>query len=116
MLFDLHDIDYFSMTYIFSEDDGDDIVCEYEQTNSSTKVAADGQSVSFTLKNINSDEDSEEYVTTLIKEGDDEYFLKSTYFEDPSELYPLNLEVFDEEVRFNSANEDEVLYLSGFFA
>lgn len=114
MLFDFHDIEYFSMTYIFAEDNGD-IVCEYEQTNSPTQVTADGNSITFTLKNINTDEDNEDYITTLIKE-DDEYYLKSTYFEDDTELYPLNVEIFDEEVRFTSTSADEALYLSGFFA
>jgi hypothetical protein len=116
MLFDLHDIEYFSMTYVFTETDSDDIVCEYEQTNAAAKVAADGKSITFVLKNIDANEDSEEYVTTLIKKSDDEYYLTSTYFEDATELYPLNLEVFDEEVRFISAGEGEAMYLSGFFA
>jgi hypothetical protein len=80
MLFDFHDIDYFSMTYVFNEDDGD-IVCEYEQTNAPTQVTADGQRITFTLKNINTDEDSEDYITTIIRE-DDDYYLKSSYFED----------------------------------
>ena len=115
MLFDFHDIDYFSMTYVFNEDDGD-IVCEYEQTNSPTQVSTDSQSITFTLKNINSNEDSEDYMTTLIRVSDDEYYLKSTYFEDETELYPLNVEVFDEEVVFTSASEGEIMYLSAFFA
>jgi hypothetical protein len=116
MLFDLHDIEYFSMTYVFAQDNDDDVVCEYEQDNAATQVAADGKSVTFTLKNIDASEDDEDYITTIIKEADDEYYLKSTYFEDPEELYPLNLEIFDEEVRFTSAGEGEALYLSGFFA
>ena len=116
MLFDLHDIEYFSMTYVFSQEDDDDIVCEYEQTNAATQVATNGLSVTFTLKNIDTREDNENYITSLIKEADDEYYLKSTYFEDEEELYPLNVEIFDEEVRFTSAGEGEALYLSGFFA
>jgi hypothetical protein len=116
MLFDLRDIEYFSMTYVFAQDNDDDIVCEYEQTNAATQVAADGLSVSFTLKNINASDDNEDYITTLIKEADDEFYLKSTYFEDAEELYPLNVEIFDEEVRFTSAGDGEALYLSGFFA
>ena len=106
---------YFSMTYVFIEED-EDIVCEYEQTNAPLKVAADGNSITFTLKNIDANEDSEEYTTTLVKEADDEFYLKSSYFEDADEPYPLSVEVYDEEVRFTLASEDEVMYLYGFFS
>lgn len=118
MQIDLNKIDYFSMTYIFVEDEDKeaaDIVCEYEQTGAPV-VAADGNSTTFTLKNIDSDEDNEEYVITLIKKAEDEFYLKSDYFENASELYPLNVEVFDEEVKFSSVGEGEVMYLYGFFA
>jgi hypothetical protein len=116
MLFDLRDIEYFSMTYVFAQENDDDIVEEYEQDNVAAQVASDGKSVTFTLKNIDSTEDDEAYITTIVKEADDEYYLKSTYFEDAEELYPVNLEIYDEEVRFTSVGDGEALYLSGFFA
>jgi hypothetical protein len=114
-MINFRDFTYFSMTYIFIEED-EDIVCEYEQTNASLKVAADGNSITFMLKNIDTNEDSEEYTTTLVKEADDEFYLKSSYFEDADEPYPLSVEVSDEEVSFTLASEDEVMYLYGFFA
>lgn len=116
MLFDLHDIEYFSMTYIFAQKDDDDIVYEYEQNNAAAQITPDGKTITFTLKNVDTREDNEDYITTVIKEADDEYYLKSTYFEDADELYPLKVEIFDEEVRFTSAGDGEALYLSGFFA
>lgn len=114
-MINFQDFTYFSMTYIFIEEEGD-IVCEYEQTNAPLKVAADGSSITFTLKNIDSNEDSEEYTTTLIKEADDEFYLKSSYFEDAEELYSVDVEISGEEVRFSLEGEDEVMYLYGFFA
>jgi len=114
-MINFRDFTYFSMTYIFIEED-EDIVCEYEQTNAPLKVAADGNSITFTLKNIDTNEDSEEYTTTLVKEADYEFYLKSSYFENADELYSLSVEVSDEEVTFTLEGEDEVMYLYGFFA
>lgn len=114
-MINFQDFTYFSMTYVFIEEE-DDIVCEYEQSNTPVKVTADGNSITFILKNIDANEDSEEYSTTLVKEADDEFYLKSSYFEDATELYPLSVEVSSEEVRFTLANDDEVMYLYGFFS
>lgn len=113
-MINFQDFTYFAMTYIFIEEEGD-IVCEYEQTNAPLNVAADGSSITFTLKNIDANEDSEEYSTTLIKAADDEFYLKSSYFEDAEELYPVDVEISDEEVRFSLDGEEEVMYLYGFF-
>ncbi|MDD1607593.1 MAG: hypothetical protein LUO95_08015 [Methylococcaceae bacterium] len=114
-MIDFRQINYFSMTYVFIEEE-EDIVCEYEQTDPPIEVAADGLSVTFTLKNIDPDEDSEAYLTTLIQKGADDFYLTSTYFENASELYPLSVEISDEEVKFTLTGEDEVMYLYGFFA
>ena len=105
---------YFSMTYVFIEED-EDIVCEYEQTNAPLKVAADGNSITFMLKNIDSNEDSEEYTTTVVQAADDEFYLKSSYFEDAVEPDPLNVEISDDEVKSTLAGENEIMYLYGFF-
>jgi len=113
-MINFHKFTYFSMTYVFIEED-EDIVCEYEQTNAPLKVAADGNSITFTLKNIDPNEDSEEYTTTVVQAADDEFYLKSSYFEDADEPYPLSVEISDEEVKFTLAGEDEVMYLYGFF-
>ena len=113
MLLNLKEIEHFSMTYIFIEGE-EDIVCEYEQIDKLV-IATDGNSVSFTLKNLDETQDSDEYVTTLIQEGD-ELFLKSTYFEDTEELYPLSVEIFEKDITFTLAGEDEVMYLYGFLA
>jgi hypothetical protein len=112
-MINFHDIEYFAMTYIFIEDD-EDIVCEYEQTNAPIRVIDDNH-ISFMLKNIDPNEDNEEYVVTLIKKADDEFYLSSSYFEDVNELYSLSVDDLAEEVKFTLANEDEVLYLYGFF-
>lgn len=114
-MINFQDFTYFSMTYVFIEAD-ENIVCEYEQTNVPVKVAADGSSITFMLKNLDANEDSEEYITTLVKADDDEFYLKSSYFEDAEELYPLSVEVSDEDVTFTLEGEDEVMYLYGFFA
>jgi hypothetical protein len=50
-----------------------------------------------------------------VQAADDEFYLKSSYFEDADEPYPLNVEISDEEVKFTLAGEDEVMYLYGFF-
>jgi hypothetical protein len=47
-----HRLKHFSMTYVFMDDQ--DIACEYEQTAESPVVAADGLSVSFSLKKYRS--------------------------------------------------------------
>lgn len=114
-MINFHELNYFSMTYVFIEEE-EDIVCEYEQTDAPITVAADGSSVTFTLKNIDANEDVEEYTTTLGKEADDEFYIQSSYFEDATERYPLSVEISDDEVKFTLAGEDEVMYLYGFFA
>jgi len=114
-MINFQELSYFSMTYVFIEAD-EDIACEYEQTNAPIQVAADGNSISFTLKNIDANEDSEEYLTSVVKAADDEFYLKSSYFENADELYSLSVEVSDEEVTFTLEGEDEVMYLYGFFA
>jgi hypothetical protein len=113
-MINLRDIEYFAMTYVFIEEDGD-IVYEYEQTSTPIRVIDDNR-ISFMLKNIDPEEDAEEYVVTLTKKGADEFYLSSSYFEDATEQYPLSVDELVEEIKFTSANDDEVLYLYGFFA
>ncbi|MFI3187660.1 MAG: hypothetical protein QX198_16930 [Methylococcaceae bacterium] len=114
MSVDFNRLKNFSMTYVFIEEEGD-IACEYEQIDESPVVAADGLSVSFTLKNIDQNEDKDSYLMTLVKESDDEFYLKSDYFDDAEEPYYLDVEMSDEDVKFILAGEEEVMYLYGFF-
>jgi len=101
------------MTYVFT--DGDDIACEYEQTEQSPVIAPDGNSISFSLRNIDQNEDKELYSVVLLKEGDDEFYIKSDYFDDAAEPYPLDVEISDDDVKFILEGEDEDMYLYGFF-
>jgi ethanolamine utilization protein EutQ (cupin superfamily) len=101
------------MTYVFMDDE--EIACEYEQTEQSPVVALDGNSVSFTLRNIDQSEDKDLYSVVLVKESDDEFYIKSDYFEDANEPYPLDVEISDDDVKFILEGEDEDMYLYGFF-
>jgi hypothetical protein len=101
------------MTYVFMDDE--EIACEYEQTEQSPVVAPDGNSVSFTLRNIDQSEDKDFYSVVLVKEGDDEFYIKSDYFEDADEPYPLDVEISDDDVKFILEGENEDMYLYGFF-
>ncbi len=101
------------MTYVFT--DGEDIACEYEQTEQSPVVAPDGNSISFSLTNIDQNEDKELYSVVLLKEGDDEFYIKSDYFDDADEPYLLDVEISDDDVKFILEGEDEDMYLYGFF-
>ncbi|MCF7964626.1 hypothetical protein V3O24_16510 [Methylobacter sp. Wu8] len=112
MSIDFNRLKHFSMTYVFIDDE--DIACEYEQTEQNPVVAPDGNSVSFTLKNIDQDEDKECYSVVLVKESDDEFYIKSDYFDDAAEPYPLDVEISDDDVKFILEGEDEVMYLYGF--
>jgi bifunctional N-acetylglucosamine-1-phosphate-uridyltransferase/glucosamine-1-phosphate-acetyltransferase GlmU-like protein len=115
-MLDLRAIETFSMTYIFTDEDGDEMAYEYEQVGTPV-VLPDGQSIRLALKDINeANEDDEEYLFTLIQTADDEFSVKSTYFEDPEELYGMNVELTDEEVCFSSISDGEEMYLYGFFA
>jgi hypothetical protein len=115
-MLDLRTIQTFSMTYIFTDEDGDEIAYEYEQVGTPI-VSTDSQSVTFVLKDIDeTHEDDEEYFMTVIKTAEDEFSVKSSYFEDPEELYDLNVELTDEEVCFSSVSDGEEMYLYGFFA
>ncbi len=125
-----HRIQHFSMTYVFMDDDcmdaggramqeqlpRKDIVCEYEQTEQSPVVSADGNSVSFALRNIDPSEDKDIYSMVLVKNSDDEFYLKSDYFDDADEPYPLDVDISDDDIKFILEGEDEVMYLYGFFA
>ncbi|MCK9394498.1 MAG: hypothetical protein M0Q44_02780 [Methylobacter sp.] len=113
MTIDFNRLKHFSMTYVFMDDE--EIACEYEQTEQSPVVAADGNSVSFILRNIDQNEDQENYSIVLGKEGDDEFYIKSDYFDDAGEPYPLDVEVSDDDVKFVLEGEGEVMYLYGFF-
>lgn len=145
MSVDFGRLKHFSMTYVFMDDDcmdtGDtpprmgevelhreqqsramqeqlpkkDIACEYEQTEQNPVVAADGNSVSFSLRNIDQTEDQDIYSITLLKEGDDEFYIKSDYFDDADEPYPLDVEISADDVKFILEGEDELMYLYGFF-
>lgn len=112
MTIDLKRLKHFSMTYVFTDEE--DIACEYEQTEQEPVVAADGNSVGFSLTNIDQDEDQDVYAVTLLKEGD-EFYIKSDYFDDADEAYPLDVETSDDDVKFVLEGEDEVMYLYGFF-
>ena len=101
------------MTYVFMDEE--DIVCEYEQTEQSPVVTPDGNSISFILKNIDQNEDKDNYSVVLVKEGDDEFYIKSDYFDDATEPYPLDVEISDDDVKFILEGEDEDMYLYGFF-
>jgi hypothetical protein len=113
MSVDFNRLKHFSMTYVFIEDE--DVACEYEQTDQNPVVAPDGNSVSFSLKNIDQTEDQECYSVVLVKEGGDEFYIKSDYFDDAAEPYPLDVETSDDDVKFILEGEDEVMYLYGFF-
>lgn len=113
MSVDFNRLKHFSMTYVFVDDE--DVACEYEQTEQSPVVALDGNSVSFSLRNIDQNEDQECYSVVLGKEGDDEFYIKSDYFDNAAEPYPLDVEISDDDVKFILAGEDEVMYLYGFF-
>jgi hypothetical protein len=113
MLVDFHRIKHFSMTYVFIEDV--DIACEYEQTAEPPVVAPDGNSISFTVRNIDPNEDKDTYSMVLVKNSDDEFYLKSDYFDDAAEPYPLDVEMSDDDIKFILEGEDEVMYLYGFF-
>lgn len=114
MTVDFNRLKHFSMTYVFIEDD-EDIACEYEQTEQSLVVAPDGNSISFTLRNLDQSEDKDNYSVVLVKESDDEFYIKSDYFDDAVEPYPLDVEISDDDVKFILEGEDEVMYLYGFF-
>ena len=86
MTVDFNRLKHFSMTYVFMDDE--DIACEYEQTEQSPVVAPDGNSVSFALRNIDQGEDKDIYSVVLVKESDDEFYIKSDYFEDASRTLP----------------------------
>ncbi len=113
MSVDFRRIKYFSMTYVFLDDE--DIACEYEQTEQSPVVAPDGDSVGFVLRNIDQGEDKECYSVTLLRNGEDDFSIKSDYFDDAAEAYPLDVEISDDDIKFILAGEDEVMYLYGFF-
>lgn len=113
MTVDFNRLKHFSMTYVFMDDE--EIACEYEQTEQSPVVAPDGNSVSFTLRNIDQSEDKDFYSVVLVKEGDDEFYIKSDYFEDADEPYPLDVEISDDDVKFILEGENEDMYLYGFF-
>jgi type II secretory pathway component PulC len=129
MTVDFNRLKHFSMTYVFMDDDCMDtggramqeqlptkeIACEYEQTEQNPVVAPGGNSVSFTLRNIDQSEDKDLYSVVLVKEGDDEFYIKSDYFEDADEPYPLDVEISDDDVKFTLEGEDEDMYLYGFF-
>ena len=51
----------------------------------------------------------------LVKNGDDEFYLKSDYFDDAAEPYPLDVEISDDDIKFILEGEDEVMYLYGFY-
>jgi type II secretory pathway component PulC len=112
MTVDFKRLKHFSMTYVFTDED---IAGEYEQTEQSPVVAPDGNSVSFSLRNIDQSEDQDIYSVVLVKEGDDEFYVKSDYFEDATEPYSLDVEISDDDVKFVLEGEDEVMYLYGFF-
>jgi len=113
MTVDFNRLKHFSMTYVFTDNDG--MAWEYEQTEQSPVIAPDGNSVSFSLRNIDQNEDQDIYSIELIKEGDDEFYIKSDYFEDEGEPYPLDVETSGDDVKFILEGEDEVMYLYGFF-
>jgi len=113
MTIDFNRLKHFSMTYVFTDDE--DMAYEYEQTEQSPVVARDGNSVSFGLRNIDPNEGQDVYLVELVKEGDDEFYIKSDYFEDASEPYPLDVETSEDDVKFILEGEDEVMYLYGFF-
>lgn len=113
MTVDFSRLKYFSMTYVFMDDE--DVVCEYEQTEQSPVVAADGKSISFALRNIDQNEDKDIYSVVLVKNDDDEFDIKSDYFGDADEPYSLDVEISDDDVKFILEGEDEVMYLYGFF-
>jgi hypothetical protein len=115
MNFDFHRLKHFSMTYVFLEHEGEDIVCEYEQASENTVVAPDGMSITFAIKNIDQDEDKDSYSVTLVKESDEEFYIKSDYFDDADEACYLDVEISDEDVKFILEGEDEVMFLYGFY-
>ena len=112
MSVDFNRLKHFSMTYVFMDEE--DIACEYEQTEQSPVVAADGLSISFNVRNIDQSEDKECYAIVLIKNGD-EFDIKSDYFDDADEPYPLDVELSADDVKFILEGEDEIMYLYGFF-
>ncbi len=114
MSLDFNELKHFSMTYVFLDDE--ETACEYEQTEQDPIVAPHEQSIYFSLRNINQDEDQETYSVELIKNNDDQdFYIKSDFFDNPEELFPLDVEMTGDDVRFILENEKEVMYLYGFY-
>ncbi|MBL6985816.1 MAG: hypothetical protein ISR72_02025 [Methylobacter sp.] len=114
MTVDFNRLKHFSMTYVFMEAE-EDIACEYEQTEQGPVVAPDGLSISFSLTNIDQNEDKACYSVVLVKKSDEDFYIKSDYFGDADEAYPLDVEISDDDVKFTLEGEDEDMYLYGFF-
>ena len=110
---DISRLKHFSMTYVYLEEE--DIVCEYEQVSESPEISADGNSVTFTIRNIDQAEDSEIYSVTLVKESADDFYIKSDYFDDANEAYYLDVEISDDDVKFILEGDEEVMFLYGFY-
>jgi hypothetical protein len=73
------------------------------------------QAGAWELAHIDQSEDKDLYSVVLVKEGDGEFYIKSDYFDDTAEPYPLDVEISDDDVKFILKGEDEDMYLYGFF-
>lgn len=112
MQIDFSRIQYFSMTYVFMNDDGDD-VCEYEQTAKSPLVTADGSGIRFELTSTNP-QDEEIFTVTLSQREQNQFFIQSDFFEQAEDAYPLTVEASDQDILFCLEGDEETMYLYGF--
>ncbi|MDO6679149.1 MULTISPECIES: hypothetical protein [unclassified Shewanella] len=94
-------IEEFSAEYL---EKGSGVIWEYSQIGK-TIVSPNNDNVRFSLRKIDGSEDIEDF-STIINIEDGEYFIKSDYYQDPSEWYELKVSQDDGEVVFEEEDDE----------
>ena len=94
-------LDEFYAQY-FEKNSGD--TWKYIQTGKAV-VSPNKDTVRFNLRKLDGSEDIEEF-TTVINIEDGEYFIKSDYYQEPSDWYKLKVTQRDAEVIFEEEDDE----------
>ncbi len=110
-MLDITKIQEFTMEYIEKSEQES---YTYTQVEDSLSVSQNNQIIKATLKSEKNREDIEQF-DIIIEKKDNEYWLKSSYFEDPSALYPLSVYEGDEEFILVHRYPDVIMYLHAYY-
>lgn len=101
----------FTLEYV---DKGKQKSYSYVQYEGSLVISQNNQTIKATLKSEKNREQNDQF-DIIIEKKDNGYWLKSSYFENPTTLYPLSVHEGDKEFILVHRYPDVIMYIHAYY-